>query len=103
VAHEQQTSVGGDASQRVECLASVEITGQRRVCPQPLEFLRAPQLSGQLRGLARTRLGAEQRSVEGRSKPRQRDARRACLSFAAGGQPARGVRARAMGLRLGVT
>jgi len=96
VADEQQTPVGGYTGQCLERLADVEVTGQRRVGQQPLALdnfrsLPVPLLGCQLRGLARTRLGAEQHQVKGRSEPHQGDARRACLGFAAGGQLALGV------------
>ena len=82
---------------------SVEAAGQRRMHQQQLALLLAPVLGGQLGGLARARLGAEQDGVEARLQARQRDPGRVRLAFTALGQTALGVRARAVRLGIAVT
>jgi len=100
---EQQAPVSGRLRQGIAGLACVEAARQRRVGPQALALLGAPLPGGELRGLARTRLGAEQNDLEARSEPCQGEARGPRLALAARRQPALGVRACPVGLGLGVT
>ena len=99
----QQATIALDGVQRIQRLRGVEVSGQRRMHPQPSLKSCAPLLGGELRSLSGTRLGAEQHGVEVDAEPPQGQARGARLGFPALGQPAIGIRARAMRLRLGVT
>jgi hypothetical protein len=103
VPDEQQPPVGADRGHLVQRLARVKAACQRRVGAQQLALLGAPALGGQLGGLARARLGAEQDSLEAGLHPRERDAHRTRLALSALGQAPLRVRARAVGLGLGVT
>ncbi|HME01511.1 MAG TPA: hypothetical protein VKG38_00590 [Solirubrobacteraceae bacterium] len=100
---EQDTPLGRHGAQRVEGLRGIEALSQWRVLLQRFALLLAPGLRGQFRGLARTRLGAEEHRIEGRIEPRQGDARCACLGFAPSRQPAIGIGARAVRLGLCMT
>jgi len=62
-----------------------------------------PLLRGQLRGLLRARLRAEQDGVEIGSQTRQGEACGARLAFPTRGQRALGIHTGAVGLSLGVT
>jgi hypothetical protein len=103
VADEQQTPIGRQAGQLGERLASVEVTGQRRMRRRQIALLHTPALGGQLRGLTRACLGTEQDDVKTHLQAFQRDPRRASLAFTALGQPAFCVRARAVGLGVSMT
>jgi len=103
VPDEQDTPLGRHGAQRVEGLRGIEALSQWRVLLQRFALLLAPGLRGQFRGLARTRLGAEQHHVEGHIEPHQGYARGARLSLAPSRQPAIGIRARAVRLGLCMT
>jgi len=100
---EQQAPVGSEPRQRVAGLARVEAARQRRMGPQALTLLPVPLCRRQLRRLARAHLGAEQHRLEARFQARDGDASGSRLALAARGQPALGIRARTVGLRVGVT
>jgi hypothetical protein len=103
MADEQQTPVGRQAGQLDERLTSFKTNCQRWVHREQSALLCAPVLPSKLSGLARAYLGAEQDSVEGASKTRQRDPSGARLTFATRGKAALCVGASAMRLCLGVT
>jgi hypothetical protein len=70
---EQQTAIGRDGPELIKRSVRIEPAGQRRMGLQSLALARAPPLSGQLGGLARPRLGAEQHHLEVGLKPCQSD------------------------------
>lgn len=102
MADEQQASVSRGSGERIVRRLLIEAAGQRRIRPQPAALLLGPPLGGQLSRLARARLGTEQHPIEVRLKPRQRETGSPCLIFASHGQPPLGIRARSVGLGLGV-
>jgi hypothetical protein len=103
VADEQQAAIFTGLLDRAGLLLSVEALRQRSVQLQALALITAPSGGGDLRGLLRALLGADEHQIEDGSHPRQSEARCSCLSLAALGQPALGVAARPVGLCLGVT
>jgi hypothetical protein len=103
VTDEQQTPIGSQAGQLGERLASVEIAGQRRMYGQQVALLLTPVLGGQLGGLARARLGAEQDRIEACVQSLQRDPSGVRLAHTALGQTALCVHTCAMGLSVPVT
>jgi len=102
VPDQQQAPVRGHDAERTESLGYVEIAGERLVHFKARPLLLTPALGRQLRCLARTHARAEQHRVESRLQPRDGDARGARLLASATRQAPLGVRARAMGLGLGV-
>jgi len=103
MADQEQAPVGRHTLKLGQRLARAESAGQRRMDQQAFALSVLPPLGGQLGGLAGPDLGAEQHGIEACVQPRQRGARGASLRFATCGQPALGIRARPVRLRLGVT
>jgi hypothetical protein len=103
VADEQQTPVGGHATERVERLDSVEASAERRMHGEQCPLRLAPRLGRELSGLARAHARAEQHRVEVAAQALDRDAGGERLLAAPLGQAALGVRARAVRLSLRVT
>jgi hypothetical protein len=103
VSDRQQTPVDADAGHRVERLRTVEAARQRRMQRQQILLLGRPRRTGQLGGLPRTHLGAEQDRLELRPHSRDRTARGACLLGPALGQATLRILARAMRLGLCVS
>ena len=109
MAHEQHAPAGACpafASGQLERLAGargVEAARQRRVRGEDRPLGLRPALGGQLGGLARANLGAEQHGVETGLKPGQREAGGPRLAPPPGRQAALGVRAGSVRLGLGMT
>jgi hypothetical protein len=103
MADEQQPPIGLKGGRLREGFARIEPAGQPTMDPQPVSQLRSPLLGGQLGGLASTRLRAEQNRIEARTQLCEREARRACLAFAALCQTTVGIGTCTVGLGLRMT
>jgi hypothetical protein len=103
MSNHQQTSVGIDARDRVECLCSVKATCQRRVYSQQLALMWIPALRSQLGRFVGAYLGAENHLLKAAVQLLDGDAGGARLRTPTVRQTAGGVRARAMRLSLRVT
>jgi hypothetical protein len=103
VSDRQQPPVDADTGHRIERLCTVEAARQRRMQRQQILLLGRPCRAGQLRGLPRAHLGAEQDRLELRPHARDRTARGARLLGPALGQAALRVLTRAMRLGLCVS
>jgi hypothetical protein len=96
-------ALGRRRLERSERLRGVEAPGEPRVLGEQAALLRGERLCGQLRGPARTNLGAVEHGREVLLDPRDRRSCDACLLLATRGQAPLSIRAGSVRLGLRVT
>jgi len=107
MANQQNTRIRVAPGKRIERLRSVKAPRKRRICLQGGLLLNPrlhpPLLGGERSGLLRANLGTHQDRREADLGTPECNPGKARLAFPARGQPALGIGAGAVGLRVGVS